>query len=68
MSVYGWKPSMATPSTPTVYLDFHSDEPGYFVGADNRAQGRLVAQHAIEAGAHHVASLVKTNLKSSACA
>ena len=55
MSVYGWKPPMATPSTPTVYLDFHSDEPGYFVGADNRAQGRLVAQHAIEAGAHHVA-------------
>ncbi len=30
MSVYGWKPSMATPSVPTVYLDFHSDEPGVF--------------------------------------
>ncbi len=55
MSVYGWKPSLATPSVPTVYLDFHSSEPGYFVGADNRAQGRLVAQHAIDAGARRIA-------------
>lgn len=54
MSVYGWRPPLATPSTPTVYLDFHSKDPGYFVGADNRAQGRLVAQHAIDQGAHHV--------------
>ncbi len=51
MSVPGWKPSMATPSVPTAYLDFHSDEPGYFVGAANRSQGRLIAQHAIDAGA-----------------
>ena len=55
MSVYGWKLSLATPSVPTVYLDFHSSEPGYFVGADNRAQGRLVAQHAIDAGARRIA-------------
>lgn len=54
MSVYGWKPSSATRSTPTVYLDFHSEEPGYFVGADNVEQGRLIAEHAVEAGARHV--------------
>lgn len=54
MSVYGWKPSRDLHSVPTVYLDFHSKEPGYYVGADNRAQGRLIAEHAVECGAHHV--------------
>lgn len=53
MSVYGWKPSV-TPSFPTVYLDFHSDEDGYYVAADNEAQGRLIAQHAASCGARHV--------------
>ena len=55
MSVYGWKPSTARTSIPTVYLDFHSTEPGYYVGADNVAQGRLIAQHAVETGAHRIA-------------
>lgn len=55
MSVYGWKPALATPSIPTVYLDFHSNDPGYYVAADNEAQGRLVAEHAAACGAQHVA-------------
>ena len=59
MSVYGWKPPTATPSIPTVYLDFHSAEPGYFVGADNEAQGNLVAEHAIESGAQCIAVIGK---------
>ena len=63
MSVPGWKPSMATPSVPTAYLDFHSDEPGYFVGAANRSQGRLIAQHAIDAGARRVAVFGKNEFE-----
>ena len=54
MSVYGWKPSDTRTSIPRVYLDFHSEEPGYYVGADNLAQGRLIAQHAIECNARHI--------------
>lgn len=48
-----WRPAAPGP-VPMVYLDVHSDAPGYFVGADNEAQGRLVTEHAIERGARHV--------------
>ena len=51
----GWRPAGRRSAVPTVYLDIHSDAPGYFVAADNVAQGRLVAQHAIDTGAHRVA-------------
>ena len=54
MFVYGWQPKEA-PSIPTVYLDFHSSNPGYFVGADNIAQGRLIAEHAVDCGARRIA-------------
>lgn len=51
-----WRPSNAS-AIPTVYLDAQSDRPGYFVAADNVEQGKLVAEHAIESGAHHVVVL-----------
>ena len=53
MFTYGWQPPLA-PSFPTVYLDFHSDQPGYFVGADNVAQGRLIAEHTVTQGARRI--------------
>ena len=56
--VYGWQPREAT-SIPTVYLDFHSSNPGYYVGADNVAQGRLIAEHAVSCGAHRIAVIGK---------
>ena len=56
MSMRGWKPP-TTPAIPTVYLDTQSNQPGYFVAADNVEQGRLMAEHAIECGAHHVVAL-----------
>lgn len=54
-----WRPP-AAPVTgdaniPIVYLGIQSDEPGWFAAADNGAQGRLIAEHAIERGARHVA-------------
>ena len=58
MFVYGWGPKEA-PSIPTVYLDFHSSNPGYFVGADNVAQGRLIAEHAVGCGARRIAVIGK---------
>ena len=58
MFVYGWEPKEA-PSVPTVYLDFHSSNPGYFVGADNVAQGRLIAEHAVGCGARRIAVIGK---------
>lgn len=59
---YGWKPSSAMRSLPAVWLDCDSEEPGYFVGADAEAQGRLMAEHAIDCGAHHVVVLGKDDL------
>ena len=55
-----WRPQVSTGPVPTVYLDIHSDEPGYFVAADNEAQGALVAEHAVSCGAHRVAVFGQT--------
>lgn len=54
MAVSGWHPEHMDDAIPTVYLDIHSNEPGYYVAADNDAQGELIAQHAISRGAHRV--------------
>ena len=62
MSTYGWKPA-TTPTIPTVYLDFHSDNAGYYVGADNIAQGKLIAEHAVESGATRVAIFGKNEFE-----
>ena len=56
MGAPGWKPPRL-PAIPAVYLDAQSDQPGYFVAADNVEQGQLVAKHAIESGARHVVAL-----------
>lgn len=53
MFVYGWRPQQPA-RLPTVYLDFHSQEAGYYVGADNVEQGRIIAEHAVECGAHRI--------------
>lgn len=43
------------PAVPTVYLGIHSDEPGLYVAADHRAQGRIVTAHLIAQGAERIA-------------
>lgn len=40
---------------PIVHLDVHCSEPGYYVAADNEAQGRIIAELAIARGARHIA-------------
>lgn len=50
----GWKPFPAV-AAPTVYIGIHSDEPGLYVTADHRGQGRLIASHLVAKGADHIA-------------
>ena len=50
-----WHPTMTKMPVPIVHLDIHCDEPGYFVAADNEAQGRIIAEHAIARGATRIA-------------
>lgn len=49
-----WHPAMTKMPVPIVYLDIHCSEPGYYVAADNEAQGRIIAELAIARGAHHI--------------
>lgn len=39
---------------PIVHLDIHCSEPGYYVAADNEAQGRIIAELAVARGARHI--------------
>lgn len=55
MATPDWHPTMAKMPVPIVHLDIHCTEPGYFVAADNEAQGRIIAEHAIDRGATSVA-------------
>ncbi len=48
-----WHPCPTLP-VPVVYLGIHSDEPGLYVTADHKAQGRIVAAHLVAQGARHV--------------
>ena len=50
-----WEPPAVHASVPTVYLDVHAERLGACVGADNEAQGRLMAEHAASCGARQVA-------------
>ena len=50
-----WKPPLESTPVPAVYLDVHSDDLENYVAADNEAQGRLIAEHAIECGARTLA-------------
>lgn len=50
-----WKPPIDKSPVPTVYLDVKSDKPGYYVAADNEAQGRIVAELAVKHGVNHIA-------------
>ena len=49
-----WEPMAKTP-IPTVYLNVHSDAPGIYVAADNKAEGRMLLEHAADKGARRVA-------------
>ena len=55
MAIGNWSPYSEAFPVPTVYLDIHSDQPGYFVAADNLAQGQLIAEHAISCGSQRIA-------------
>ncbi len=55
MAALDWRPAMTKMPVPIVHLDIHCAEPGYFVAADNEAQGRIIAEHAISCGATHIA-------------
>lgn len=61
-SSYDWKQPSNPSNLPTVFLDCYSHEPGYFVGADNITQGKLIAQHAIDSCAKHVVVLGEDSL------
>lgn len=54
MAGYDWHPRVATRDIPITYLDIHCSDPGYYVAADNEAQGRLIVEHAVSLGAQHV--------------
>ena len=49
-----WHPAMTKIPVPIVHLDVHCSEPGYYVAADNEAQGRIIAELAIARGARHI--------------
>ncbi|MFR7751078.1 MAG: LacI family DNA-binding transcriptional regulator [Collinsella sp.] len=49
-----WHPAMTKMPVPIVHLDIHCSEPGYYVAADNEAQGRIIAELVIARGAHHI--------------
>lgn len=68
MATNDWEPPAHGAPIPTVYLDIHSELPGYFVAADNEAQGRIIAEHAVQCGAAHVvvigrSAFVQLNLR-----
>ena len=50
-----WQPALTRMPVPIVHLDIHCSEPGYYVAADNEAQGRIIAEHAASRGATHIA-------------
>ena len=44
MAAPDWHPAMTKMPVPIVHLDIHCSEPGYYVAADNEAQGRIIAE------------------------
>lgn len=56
-SVPDWTPASigAHLTCPIVYLDHCGNGAGYYVAADNRMQGQLMAEHAVERGAMRLA-------------
>lgn len=54
-AISGRRPDAPPMPIPFAYLDMQNDVPGYFVGADNAAQGAVVAEHALASGARRIA-------------
>ncbi len=55
MAGASWKPSLEKTPIPVVYLDAHSGVLENVVSADNEAQGRVIAEHAVACGAKRMA-------------
>ena len=62
MASTSWKPSLEKTPVPVVYLDVHSSSLKNHVAADNEAQGRLIAEHAIACGARRLAVVGEAKL------
>lgn len=54
-AIRDWQPPRTPPNMPLAVLDVQSSSPGHFVAADNVAVGEILARHAIQCGAKHVA-------------
>ncbi len=54
MATSSWKPTLDTPTIPTVYLDVHHQGLSNCIAPDNEEQGRLILEHAISCGASRV--------------
>lgn len=63
LQTHEWEPSFITRAIPTVWMDCQSSETGYFVSADSEAQGRLIAEHAVECDAQHIVVLGENSLE-----
>ena len=63
-----WHPAMTKMPVPIVHLDIHCSEPGYYVAADNEAQGRIIAELAVARGARISPLWAERHLCSSPCA
>lgn len=48
---------------PHVFLDVQSSQPGYYVAADNAAQGAVMAEHALSCGTHRIAVVGAPSLR-----
>lgn len=63
MATPHWQPAPPDDDIPTVYLDIHSAKPGHYVAPDNVMQGRMLASHALDLGARHIAVIGKQVFK-----
>lgn len=59
MADAGWEAPAQLSALPTVFLNVHAEGKGHFVMADNTAEGKLIAEHALECNARHVCVIGK---------
>ena len=51
---HGYDLLIANADNDGILQDLHCSEPGYYVAADNEAQGRIIAELAVARGARHI--------------
>lgn len=61
MAGVAWEPPNEETPIPTVFLDIHSDVAPNCIAADNLAQGRMMAEHALACGARNIAVIGKAS-------